>query len=190
MIERLIVLTLLGLFLARFADAPALHLHDWLLIAAELLVGFFVLVRRAGAPVDSFPAWAAALVGTGAPMLVAPTGMLNLTALGSVLMMAGFFTDLSAKLFLRRSFGLVAANRGVKTDGPYRLVRHPMYAGYLLTHIGFLLAAFSIWNVTVYAVCWAAMIFRIAAEETLLLRDADYAAYAQKVRSRLIPGIW
>ena len=53
---------------------------------------------------------------------------------------SGFVLQLSAKLTLRRSFGVVAANRGVKASGPYRLVRHPMYAGYALTHVGFLLA--------------------------------------------------
>ena len=38
---------------------------------------------------------------------------------------------------LGRSFGIVAANRGVKTRGPYRLVRHPAYFGYLMSYLGY-----------------------------------------------------
>lgn len=195
-IERVIVMALLGLFLARFAVAPSYHMHDLLIVAAELLVGVFILARRRGPPVNDGIAWSAALIGAGAPLLVVPGGApvggdpLISEMIGSLMMTLGFFMNLSAKLFLRRSFGLVAANRGVKVDGPYRLVRHPMYAGYLLTHVGFLLAGFAVWNLWVYLICWAAMIVRIRAEENVLSLDSDYAAYVKAVRFRLIPGVW
>src|ERR1700682_5194874 len=50
-----------------------------------------------------------------------------------LLITAGVLLQIYAKLTLRRSFGIIAANRGVMTSGPYRVVRHPMYAAYLLS---------------------------------------------------------
>ena len=66
---------------------------------------------------------------------------------GGMLLLLGFGIAVSAKLSLRRSFGVVAANRGVRTGGLYGLVRHPMYLGYFLTHLGFLLTNPVRWNV-------------------------------------------
>ena len=44
------------------------------------------------------------------------------------------------KITLGRSFGVVPANRGVVVGGPYNFVRHPIYTGYLITHVAFLVA--------------------------------------------------
>jgi protein-S-isoprenylcysteine O-methyltransferase Ste14 len=106
------------------------------------------------------------------------------------LMAGGFLLQVAAKLTLRRSFGVVAANRGVKASGPYRLVRHPMYAGYILTQLGFLLAAPVLWNLLVYAVLWSFQVLRIRAEERVLRQDPAYQALAGQVRWRLIPGLY
>ena len=54
-----------------------------------------------------------------------------LTALISTV---GLLFVIAGKITLGRSFGIVPANRGV-VAGPYTLVRHPIYAGYLLSHI-------------------------------------------------------
>ena len=69
-------------------------------------------------------------------------------------MMAGLCVNISAKLFLNRSFGIVAANRGIKRGGPYRLVRHPMYFGSILTQVGFVLASFKLTTLALYLVAW------------------------------------
>ena len=97
--------------------------------------------------------------------------------------------QIGAKLFLWRSFGIVAANRGIRVGGPYRLVRHPMYAGYFLTQLGFLLTNPTGWNLGVYAVAWTMQFGRIIAEERILMRDGEYQAFAAKVPHRLIPGV-
>ena len=68
--------------------------------------------------------------------------------------MAGLLLHLGAKLSLRRSFGIVAADRGIKIEGPYRLVRHPMYLGYMLVHLALLLAGPLWWNATIFALTW------------------------------------
>jgi protein-S-isoprenylcysteine O-methyltransferase Ste14 len=91
---------------------------------------------------------------------------------------------------LGRSFGLLPANRGLILRGPYRLVRHPMYFGYLLVHVGFLLLNPSLWNLMVYVAAYACQVPRLLVEERLLARDKSYAEYQQQVRYRLIPGVF
>ena len=62
-----------------------------------------------------------------------------LPQLGFCVILIGLILHLGAKLNLRRSFGIVPADRGVKTLGLYAFVRHPMYLGYMVAHVGFLL---------------------------------------------------
>ena len=106
------------------------------------------------------------------------------------MMVAGLMCSISAKIFLRRSFGIVAANRGVQREGPYRALRHPIYFGYLITQAGFLSISYSGWNVLIYTACWLAMVLRIRAEEAVLAEDEAYREYRRHVRYRLLPAIW
>jgi protein-S-isoprenylcysteine O-methyltransferase Ste14 len=165
-----------------------------ILLVSESMALLFVLSRRFTDDVSFRPAdWALALVGSGAPLLVQPTGAAQNATLAvfcAILMLVGLVVQLSAKLTLRRSFGAVAANRGIKIGGPYRLVRHPMYAGYLMTHIGFFLLNPSAWNALAYGVCCIAQIGRILAEEKLLTADSKYRDFAARVRYRLVPGLF
>ena len=105
-------------------------------------------------------------------------------------MLFGVFLNLSAKLTLRRSFGVVAANRGVKIGGPYRLIRHPMYAGYTLTQLGFLLSGPTLWNLGLYGLALSLQIARILAEERILSNDPAYAEMSGRVRYRLVPYVF
>ncbi|WP_245464692.1 isoprenylcysteine carboxylmethyltransferase family protein [Mesorhizobium sp. M1E.F.Ca.ET.045.02.1.1] len=94
------------------------------------------------------------------------------------------------KISLGRSFAILPANRGVVTDGAYRFVRHPIYAGYLMGHVVFLLSNFSIYNFTVYAIISLFQIHRILREERLLAITPEYSEYLNKVRYRLLPGVF
>ena len=164
-----------------------------ILLPSEGVVVFFLLIRRRAMTLSRRKTdWALAIVGTMAPLCIQPAvGHAILPpAVAASLMLAGMFVQVSAKLVLGRSFGCVAADRGVKSGGPYRYVRHPMYAGYLLTHLGFLAANATGWNVLVYAVCYMHQIPRLLAEERLLIRDRRYRVYMNGVRYRLIPGVF
>jgi protein-S-isoprenylcysteine O-methyltransferase Ste14 len=165
-----------------------------ILLVSESVVLVFVLFRRFTDDVSFRPAdWGLALVGSAAPLLVQPTGAGGnpaLLAFCAMLMLGGLMVQLAAKLTLRRSFGAVPANRGIKVGGPYSVVRHPMYAGYLMTHIGFFVTNPSVWNALAYGVCCAAQVGRILAEERLLTADSKYRDFAARVRYRLVPGVF
>lgn len=163
------------------------------LLLSESSVVVFVVIRRYTSDVSVQPLdWLIALLGTTAPLLVRPTGGEPLVPLSvcAPLMLAGMVLQVAAKFALSRSFGVVAANRGVKIGGPYRLVRHPMYAGYVMTQIGFLLTNPSAWNTAVYGFALACQIGRILAEERVLVRDPSYRAFAAAVPYRLVPRVF
>ncbi|HXD03197.1 MAG TPA: isoprenylcysteine carboxylmethyltransferase family protein [Novosphingobium sp.] len=164
-----------------------------LLLISETAVAIFALIRR---PTDKLSMelgdWLLAITATSAGLLIIPgvTLVPALAPLGVFFAVGGNFVQAWAKLVLRRSFGVAPANRGIKLTGPYRYVRHPMYAGYLLVHVGVMILMFSPINMVIYAIGWWAQILRILAEERLLSQDPEYAAYMTTVRWRLIPGVF
>lgn len=192
--EQLFVLLLYGWLVLRvLPDAVASGglLAIILLLLSEGAVVILLLFRRPTADISvKIQDWIIAAAGTWLPLMVIKGGEPILGTLGPLLMALGLVTQVAAKLTLLRSFGLVAANRGVKSNGMYAFVRHPMYAGYILTHIGYLLASPSLWNVGVYVACWAFLIARMVAEENILGADPEYREYTQRVRHRIVPGIF
>jgi protein-S-isoprenylcysteine O-methyltransferase Ste14 len=163
-----------------------------LILISEGLVAGFIVFRRQAIAVSMRPLdWTVALIGTIGPMMVHAGGhriappqiILALFLLGLLLSMWG-------KLTLRRSFGLTAANRGVVETGAFGFVRHPIYAGYVLTYISFMMLNPILWNLGVYAVALLAMVMRIRAEERILSEHPAYAAYMTRVRYRLVPGVF
>lgn len=164
-----------------------------ILLLSEGAVIAFVIFRRFTNLVSRRPQdWLVALCGTTLPLLVMPEAGRAIApqAVIIVLMLSGIAIQIAAKLTLRRSFGVVAANRGIKISGPYRVVRHPMYAGYVLTQIGFLLAYPTLWNLSLYALALAFQLARIQAEERILMSDENYKSFAQRTKHKLIPGIY
>jgi protein-S-isoprenylcysteine O-methyltransferase Ste14 len=109
---------------------------------------------------------------------------------GVALQVVGLTVTCVAFLYLGRSFGVVAANRGLKVGGPYRLVRHPIYLSHAITVTGFLVANFSFANLSIYGVLWVCQLMRIQAEERVLSDTGNYAAYRARVRWRLLPGLY
>jgi protein-S-isoprenylcysteine O-methyltransferase Ste14 len=194
-VERAVVAALFGFFVYRLIVAYLDERNpvNLTIILSESLVVLFILIRRPAKTVSLRPAdWLFAAGATAAPLSVAPTAaaplLPNLSCV--VIIVAGVLLQIYAKLTLRRSFGIVAANRGVTAAGPYRLVRHPMYLAYLVSWCGFLLASPSLWNAVVYAFALACQVARLLAEERLLAADAAYRGLAAAVPYRLVPGVF
>ena len=192
--ERIVVAVLLMLLCERLLNdyRASGRWINLLLLAGESLIVFFILIRRRTNFISVRPGdWFFAATGTAGPLLVAAGGhpLLAQPACGMILF-CGLLLQLSAKFALRRSFGLVAANRGIKATGPYRLLRHPMYAGYLLSHIGFLLANPALWNLIVYVLADGSQILRMNAEERMLGEDPGYRTLCRNVRWRIIPFVY
>ena len=77
------------------------------------------------------------------------------------------------------------------TTGPYRFVRHPGYVGVIAATLGGGLALGSYWSLVPLVVLFLLFIRRTALEDRFLLAELEgYAEFAQKVRYRLLPGIW
>jgi protein-S-isoprenylcysteine O-methyltransferase Ste14 len=85
----------------------------------------------------------------------------------------------------------VEAGQELASTGLYGLVRHPMYVGVLVMMFGTPLALDSYWGLAVLIPGLLALAARIVDEEKLLTAElAGYDEYVQKVRYRLVPGVW
>jgi protein-S-isoprenylcysteine O-methyltransferase Ste14 len=94
-----------------------------------------------------------------------------------------------ARVYMGRSFGILPANRGIVSDGPFRLVRHPIYFGWVILSIGYAMSYSSGRNVVLIVATLPFLVWRIDQEETHLSVDADYLRYKDRVRYRLWPGV-
>jgi protein-S-isoprenylcysteine O-methyltransferase Ste14 len=85
----------------------------------------------------------------------------------------------------------VEENQRVVSTEPYAIVRHPMYAAGLILMLGIPLALGSWWGFLALVPGVLALAWRILDEERLLKRELQgYAEYTQRVRFRLIPGLF
>lgn len=93
-------------------------------------------------------------------------------------------------LSLGRSFGVSPADRGVVTHGPYRLVRHPIYAGEIAFTLAYTLGSPSWQNALVLALLASCQVVRALWEEEVLSHNTAYREYRARVPWRLLPGVF
>jgi protein-S-isoprenylcysteine O-methyltransferase Ste14 len=161
------------------------------LLVSEGAVVVLLILRRPTTNISVRPQdWLLASGGTFLALMVGSGGDPLSINTSLILILLGTLVQVFSKFSLRRSFGLVAANRGVKKSGMYAFLRHPMYAGYMVSHIGYLMYAPTVRNMFVYAAVWGLLVGRIFAEERMLIQDDAYRDYTQKVRYRLAPFIF
>jgi len=106
-----------------------------------------------------------------------------------VVMIVTAFISTICIVNLGRSFGLVPANRGIKTDLLYGIVRHPLYLLYTIYDLAVISLAFSLHNCYICILHALFSYLRAKREENILMQDITYKEYASKTRYMFFPGV-
>ena len=112
-----------------------------------------------------------------------------LATVGLVFELCGIMLTQVARVYMGRSFGVLPANRGIVSKGPFRWVRHPIYFGWLVLSIGYAMSYANPRNVILIVATLPFMVWRIDQEEAHLRADSEYRGYMDHVRYRLVPGV-
>jgi protein-S-isoprenylcysteine O-methyltransferase Ste14 len=148
------------------------------------------LFRKPATKVDlSFFSWLFTFAGIALPLLLRPDGAKE-SLIGYFVQLSGIAISIIGLASLNRSFGLVAAHRGIVSSGLYRFVRHPLYFSYEISVVGFIINNFNLWNIFLFCVHICCQLQRIKYEEALLNEDGAYRQYAKETRWRLIPFLY
>jgi protein-S-isoprenylcysteine O-methyltransferase Ste14 len=165
---------------------------DLLLLVGEALVVILTCFRRRAQVVDRRAiARIVTVASMASPLLMRPVagvGVISET-IAVLIGAVGLTIVIGGKISLGYSFGLLPANRGVMDRGLYRIVRHPIYLGYLITHLPFIAAHPSGWNLFVLLIGDTALVIRAFYEEQTLSIDPKYRRYRDHVKWRLLPGV-
>lgn len=190
--ERFVVVFLYVFLVYRFANAVIEAPVNVVYLVTELAVMLMVLCRRSTDHISTSPVeWIIAFGGTFASMMLIPGARVaGVGLLPEAMLFVGIAISFGAKLQLRRSFGIVAANRGVKKTGLYAMVRHPMYLGYFFVQGGMLLLNFGYWNLAVLTLWAVLQIERVRAEERMLALDPVYRTHMESTKYRLLPLVY
>jgi len=187
---------LAALFLAALMPANLNYgsrLADWIWFIGAALMVLLMLVRM---PPQTASITPQTLLATGAsmvlPAMMQPEGSSSgpIASAAIVVELIGVTVSQVSRLYLGRRFGLLPANRGVVTGGPFRIVRHPIYAGWLLLSMGYLMTYPTIRNGLLILIALPFVLWRIDQEEALLSGDPAFRSYLAVTRWRLVPFIY
>lgn len=113
-----------------------------------------------------------------------------LLLLSAVLVMTGNALAVIGLRHLGRSFSILAEARTLVRSGPYRWIRHPLYAAEFISVLGVLIQYASIEAALLVLLQCACQMLRMRNEEALLTRTfPDYAIYRRET-ARILPGVW
>jgi len=192
-LARIFVAALFVLFSIRLGNSflETLRPTTLLLLCSESLIVVLMIVRRSAIVVDRvWKTRAVTALSIVGPYLVQPDGNGLPDIYTSPLLAGGLLLVIGGKVSLGRSFGIMPANRGVVRAGAYRVVRHPIYTGYLITHVAFAFGNPTAWNLATLFAADLALTIRALYEERVLRHDPRYVDYCALVRWRLLPGLF
>ncbi len=118
-----------------------------------------------------------------------------ITMIGLVLIICGYALAVWALAENRFFSSMVRLQRdrghAVCDSGPYRCIRHPGYAGNTVPVVGIVLALNSLWTIIPAAAAIVLIVIRTLLEDRTLREELPgYLEYAERVRYRLVPGIF
>jgi protein-S-isoprenylcysteine O-methyltransferase Ste14 len=166
-----------------------------------LVLGFYALaiwcyLRRgpAVATSTSLTAHAAAITATWLPLALPllhgappPPGR---QALADVLLSCGTAWAVWSLRFLDRNLSVLAQARAIVVGGPYRWVRHPLYAGEVVAALGIAISANSYPALALWIALCGLQIYRAVREEQVLLEACPAYRSYQSRTAALVPGVW
>lgn len=156
----------------------------------HLTVAIFILirssVRTSGSLTACLAAMPAVLIG-GWAFMYSPE---HWTIASQVILILGTAVTITSVCWLGKSFAILPALRQVVRSGPYRLIRHPIYLGELLMVCGCSFAEIDWPGFLIVCGAITFVVVRIRVEENLLGTTNEYLEYREKVKWRLVPGLW
>ena len=135
------------------------------------------------------------VAGVEARLDTSPGFSLALKGLALALILAGYVLASYALVANQFFSGMVRlqTDRGhhVVSSGPYRWIRHPGYAGAMITYLPTAILLDSTWALVPATLIVIILIIRTGLEDQFLQAELDgYCAYAARVHHRLLPGVW
>ena len=198
-LRTLLVLTVFGLTIAVAAQLGGGHLAAAAFVAAYLawvLSEARITVRtptQSAAETRTLVPYAVARVTTA---LTAAYSAPVMTDMFAIVLAGVFVAGVTLRAWAIHELGVRYSHRvvrmsegGLISSGPYRVLRHPAYAGMLLANIGFAAYLSSPASIAALALLVAAVLWRIRIEEDILTESPQYRAFAN-TRRRIVPGVW
>ena len=179
-----------------FLLTPTFTITDWIYVLQHLIVLGIALTRRPPTVRDySIASSIAVAISYLYPYaqviyLRWSPGDEGWPKVGLIMVALAAGLSLVSLLTIGRLFGIRPALRGLATSGPYRFIRHPIYLSYVIADIGYNLQEWNLVTLMLVLVGWAALVYRIYAEERVLAQHSRWPGYAASVRARLFPGLW
>ncbi len=170
-------------FNSPFPPSPSTAL---LVLINSVALALFI-VRRDPSRVGNKVEGVIALGGTFLISLLEGPEIRDTQVLPTVIQLVGLAGWAASLATLGRSFGVVPADRGLVSHGPYRFIRHPVYAFEFVFIAGYALAMPTPRTFTIIAFWTVLQIIRIVREERII---SGYGEYRTAVRWRILPGVW
>jgi len=175
---------------------PGFTFVDWIYLAQHLIVLGLAFTRRTPKAQDhSVRSAIAVTVSYAYPYAQiawlgsSPGDSISQPA-GAVVVTVAALWSMASLVSLGRSFGVRPALRTLITRGPYQVMRHPIYASYVLSDIGYNVQEWNVGSLLLTVAGWVSLVYRIDAEERVLAGDDRWRGYASAVRYRLVPRLW
>ena len=149
----------------------------------NMVLAFLYAIRKPETAYDRTGLW----LGLIAAFLPMPFVAEEIPTFLTILGLCGYALIFWSLTALGQSFGIAPADRGLVINGPYSLVRHPLYLGELILRGALLLGTAPLDGAVALIILLMVQVLRIVREEKVI---AGYSDYASHVRWRLIPFIF